>query len=446
MTSSIWQFDFSTLFDIIHNMKNILSTLIVTTTVILSGCATAKSTFTKDDFSGNKNRVILPESDAQYRRINIEYSAKKPFSISVKPTNNAFSGLSRVSFPASAANATFRDFKVEVPEYGDLTLVLHGAENCDIKKLTVEEISAEKYTAITTIPDPARKTNRRHLQIKANYLKAPKNPVILFGDSLTDNWRGARFDYMAKNFPIVNAGICGDKVEHLLWRILDMREMLTTNQPSVATFFIGTNNFSYQFNPADIALGVKNLLTTFSSFCPDSKIIVFAIPPRGFVTRPDALPFPKVTNPLIENAVNELNKTRDNDIAYFDFGNLLTTDNLMRKEYYENDKLHFSDKGYAEVITPFISGAIRLAASRNLPDDYFAKNAAWKRYLERRYENCKNNIALEEMLACEAHLKSLAPHWLKVFEKVASDSGYIPEMPHEYIRQSKEEGLPEELN
>jgi hypothetical protein len=40
----------------------------------------------------------------------------------------------------------------------------------------------------------------------------------------------------------------------------------------------------------------------------------------------------------------------------------------------------------------------------------------------------------------------LAHHWLKVFEKVASDSGYIPEMPHEYIRQSKEEGLPEELN
>lgn len=429
-------------------MKKIILSSTLMFAALFTGCATAKSSFSQNDFTSNKNRVILPKSDAQYRRVNIEYSAKKPFSISIKPTNNAFSGLARVSFPASATTTTaIRDFKVEIPEYGDLTLVLHGADNCEIKKLTIEEISTDQYTPITTIPDPARKTNGRHLQIKANYLKAPKNPIILFGDSLTDNWRGnKRFEYMAKNFPIVNAGICGDKVEHLLWRILDMREMLATNQPSVATFFIGTNNFSYQFNPTDIALGVKNLLTTLSSICPNTKIIVFAIPPRGFVTRPDALPFPKITNPLIENAINELNKANKSEIAYFDFGDLLTSNNLMRKEFYENDKLHFSDKGYAEVITPFISGAIRLVTSKNLPKGYFAKNAAWKKYLEKRYENCKNNLALEEMLACETHLKSLAPHWLKVFEKVASDAEYIPEMPHEYTRQSKGEGLPKELN
>lgn len=429
-------------------MKNITLSLTIIVSAFFAGCAsigqTSTAFYTKKDFVANKNRVVLPKSDAQYRRINIEYSAKKPFSISIKPTNNAFSGLSRVSFPASATNTiTSRDFKVEVPEYGDLTLVLHGADNCDINKLTIEEISADQYTPITTIPDPTRKTNRRHLQIKANYLKAPKNPVILFGDSLTDNWRGARFEYMAKNFPVVNAGICGDKVEHLLWRILDMREMLATNQPSVATFFIGTNNFSDRFNPTDIALGVKNLLTTLSSICPNTKIIVFAIPPRGFVTRPDALPFPKITNPLIENAINELNKANKSEIAYFDFGDLLTSNNLMRKEFYEYDKLHFSEKGYAEVITPFISGAIRLVTSKNLPKDYFAKNAAWKKYLEKRYENCKNNIALEEMLASETHLKALAPHWMNVFKKIAENSTYIPEMPHEYLRQSREEGLPE---
>ena len=429
-------------------MKNIILSLTIVASAFFAGCVsigqTSTSFFTKKDFIANKNQVVLPKSDAQYRRITIEYSAKKPFSISIKPTNNAFSGLSRVSFPASAATTTaIRDFKIEIPEYGDLTLVLHGADNCDINKLSVEVIDENQYTPITTIPDPARKTNRRHLQIKANYLKAPKNPVILFGDSLTDNWRGARFEYMAKNFPVVNAGICGDKVEHLLWRILDMREMLATNQPSVATFFIGTNNFSYQFNPSDIALGIKNLLMTFNSICPNTKIIVFAIPPRGFVTRPDELPFPKVTNPLIEKEIKKLNKSKIGEIAYFDFGNLLTNGNLMRNEYYENDKLHFIDKGYAEVITPFISGAIRLVTSKNLPKDYLAKNAAWKEYLEKRYENCKNNLALEEMLASETHLKALVPHWMNVFKKIAEDPTYIPEMPHEYLRQSRQEGLPE---
>lgn len=429
-------------------MKNITLSLTIIASAFFAGCAsigqTSTSYYTKKDFVANKNRVVLPKSDAQYRRIIIEYTAKKAFSISVKPTNNAFSGLSSVSFPAtSTLSKTSRDFKIEVPEYGELTLVLHGADNCDIKHLTVENISEDQYIATITIPNALRKDNKRHHQIKKNYQKASKNPVILFGDSLTDNWRGGLFEYMSKNFSAVNAGICGDRIEHLLWRILDMRELLATNQPSVATFCIGTNNLNYNCKPSDIALGVRNLLTTFNSICPDTKIIVFAIPPRGFVTRPDAMPFTKITNPLIENEVNKLNKANTGEIWYFDFGELLTDGNLMRKEFYAHDKLHFSNKGYLEVLTPFISGAIRLVTSKNLPKDYLTQNAAWKQYLEKRYENRKNNLALEEMLACETHLKSLTPHWMKVFERVATDSKYVPEMPHEYLRQSREEGLPE---
>lgn len=70
---------------------------------------------------------------------------------------------------------------------------------------------------------------------------------------------------------------------------------------------------------------------------------------------------------------------------------------------------------------------------------------AWERYLKKRYTTCKNNLALEEMLACETHLKSLAPHWMNVFKKISEDDKYIPEMPAEYLRQARQEGLPEFL-
>ena len=157
------------------------------------------------------------------------------------------------------------------------------------------------------------------------------------------------------------------------------------------------------------------------------------------------LPFTEVTNPLIENAIDELKASGIRDIYYFDFGDLLAENRMMKKDLYENDKLHFSDKGYAEVLTPFISGAIRLVTSKNLPDGYFSKMTAWERYLKNRYTTCKNNLALEEMLACEIHLKSLTPHWMNVFKKISEDDKYVPEMPAEYLRQASQEGLPEYL-
>lgn len=415
----------------------------------LTGCTThrhtAKILFTEKDFAEKGARVTLPEGPATYR-ITAEYSAKKSFSFTAKPVNNAFPGLSRKTFPASKqVRKVSHDFKVDSSSYGDMLLILSGGENCDIKKMTVETLPPEQYIPATAIPNPLRKDNGRHLQIKNDYKKSSQNPIILFGDSLTDNWRGRRFDEMKKNFPVINGGICGDRIEHLLWRIEDMREMLATNQPSVATFLVGTNNFNLEHDPEDIEFGVKNLITTLRSICPETKIIVFGVPPRGFPTRTDALPFPGIVNPLIENAVDELSSSGMSGLYYFDFSDLLVDGTAIRQEYYERDKLHFSDKGYAEVLTPFISGTIRLCSSNGTHDDFIKKMTAWRKYLEYRYESRKKNFAVEEMLACNVHLKDITKQWMSVFEKLATDPSYKPEMPHEFLRQSRSEGLPAEL-
>ena len=116
---------------------------------------------------------------------------------------------------------------------------------------------------------------------------------------------------------------------------------------------------------------------------------------------------------------------------------------MILKDYYMGDALHFSDKGYAEVVTPFVAGAIRLVTARNLPPGYMADMLAWERYLSARLGDTQWHFALEELLACEAHLDAIPAHWMKVFAKLEADPDYTPEMPDEYLRQKREEGLPD---
>ena len=132
-------------------------------------------------------------------------------------------------------------------------------------------------------------------------------------------------------------------------------------------------------------------------------------------------------------------------IPFFNFSDLLLdpdTD-LMIGGMYENDMLHFSDRGYAEVVTPFISGAIRLANAKNRPARYFEVMAAWEEYLRDRLETTTKNHALEEMLACRIHLADLNRYYLDVFKTLEKDPGAAVTYPAELLRQQKAEGLPE---
>ena len=137
----------------------------------------------------------------------------------------------------------------------------------------------------------------------------------------------------------------------------------------------------------------------------------------------------------------------DKGIYFFDFSPLLLDADgvLIRPEYYENDALHFSVKGYAEVVTPFVSGAIRLVTAKNLPPGYIARMCDWAMYLNERFNYADYHFALEEQLAFETHRAALPAHWMKVFAKLAADPGYTPEMPDEYLRMEREEGLPDSL-
>ena len=409
--------------------------------------------FTEKELREAGGRFALPDTGRPYR-VTIEYVAEKPLTLAIKPRNNAFMGLWRHTLPAtSEPRKETCDFNVmaSLPKM----FQVEGGGNHEIRSLTAEAILACEYRPSTTIPNSRRKGSGRHAQIKKAYAAAPPHPVVLFGDSLTDNWRGARFTYMATNFPAVNAGICGDRIEDVLWRVEDMKDLLTNNPPSVATFLIGTNNFGFESDPVDILLGIQELIALIRSVCPETKIILFAIPPRGFIGRKAALPFPALANeylmsvarnhPHMMSVLWDRWRHDDENVFFLDFSELLLDGEAIRPEYYERDKLHFSDRGYAEVVTPFVAGAIRLVTARNLPHDYMRRMALWEWYLRDRRDTTEWNFALEEMLACEAHIAALPRHWMKVFSKLEADPDYTPEMPDEYLRQEREEGLPDSV-
>ena len=404
-----------------------------------------KVLFTEKDLRNGGGIVLTPQDFYDPCRVTIEYVAEKPLTLIIKPRNNAFMGLWRHTLPAaSEPRKETCDFSVHCGP-SETEFRVDGGGVHEIRSLTAVKIPRSEYRPSTTIPNARRKGSPRHAQIKKTYAAAPPHPVILFGDSLTDNWRGARFAYMATNFPVVNAGICGDRIEDLLWRVEDMRELLTNNPPSVATIMIGTNNFGFESDPFAIRHGVRKLVTDLRAICPETKIILFAIPPRGFIGRKEALPFPSITNPQLLSIAWTCWWKKDDSIFFFDFSELLLDGKAIRLAYFASDRLHFSDKGYAEVVTPFVAGAIRLATAKNLPHDYMWRMARWEDYLRERRFATEWNFALEEMLACETHLAALPAHWMKVFSKLEADPDYTPEMPDEYLRQEREEGLPDSV-
>lgn len=415
--------------------------------LLIAGCVSAVD-FTEKDLKANKFSLTIPvfqdPNSALPIMCRITYTAEKPVELIFKPAGSAFRyRTKRLPAAKEAKEITFS--MMFFPQLGIETIVDVKSKGAfDIQKFLLSdewEGSDEQHLSILK-PDPARKNNNRHKSIKKDYSNAGKNPVMLFGDSLTDNWRGKRFERMKEIFGangIVNGGICGDRIEHLLWRVEDMAELLKANPPSVAVFFIGTNNGG---NIArEICTGMNNLICTFREYCPQTKIVVLGLAPRGMGYNNRGVPYIDFVNHYYRTLANW------KDVYYYEFSDDLMNpiDRSLKMEYYEKDALHFSDKGYAEVLTPHIAGVVKLLLSPKTPSDFFLKMALWNDYLVVRHLAAMKNQNLEELLCCEIHLNSLASFWRKTMESILKDPSFVPTMPEEYLRQEKEEGFPPPL-
>ena len=113
--------------------------------------------------------------------------------------------------------------------------------------------------------------------------------LVLIGDSITQGWAGparqvggggatARERLLDPLGPVLNAGISGDRTQHVLWR-LD-HGMLDGCKPETILLMIGTNNLPDD-SAQDIAAGITCVLDRLDARAGSSRIVLVSVPPRG---------------------------------------------------------------------------------------------------------------------------------------------------------------------
>lgn len=177
----------------------------------------------------------------------------------------------------------------------------------------------------------------RHEAITKN-AKLGNIDLMFLGDSITQGWSNNEIwkkHYGARK--ALNAGIGGDRTQHVLWR-LDHGN-LDNIQPKLVVLMIGTNN-SGANSPEQIAEGVKAVVAKLREKRPEAKILLLAIFPRGA----DSQDAKRRTN---EKANAIFAKVADGKHVHFlDIGpKFLREDGTLDKAIMP-DLLHLSKEGY----------------------------------------------------------------------------------------------------
>jgi lysophospholipase L1-like esterase len=167
--------------------------------------------------------------------------------------------------------------------------------------------------------------------------------LIFMGDSITQGWGGPGKAVWEREFAAykpINFGIGGDRTEHLLWRIRNAPG-LAKIKPQAVALMIGTNNTGHNLRaPEDTADGIRTIIGDLRKLWPDSRIILFAIFPRG-----ENPADPRRKN---NDAINKIIATFDDGkhVHYLDISSdFLDADGSLPKEIMP-DLLHLSPKGY----------------------------------------------------------------------------------------------------
>jgi lysophospholipase L1-like esterase len=172
--------------------------------------------------------------------------------------------------------------------------------------------------------------------------------VLFLGDSLTERfphdaplvWR----EHMATR-GVLNAGVSGDRTEHLLWRL--QHGNLAGPRPALAMVLIGTNDLASDGPPRSPELaaeGIRANLLYLRQALPDTPILLLGLLPRG------ASPASELRRKTV--AVNALiSRCADRHFVFFANigGALLDAQGRLTAEV-SPDRLHFSEIGYARLM------------------------------------------------------------------------------------------------
>ena len=194
----------------------------------------------------------------------------------------------------------------------------------------------------------------RHSDILAEQVKA--NPdVVMIGDSITHFWAGSptanhvngprSWKQTFAGAKVLNMGFGWDRTQNVLWRL--QHGELVGLHPKSIVLNIGTNNLvgdgtARTNTPEETVAGIQSIVWVLRNRCPESKIYVMAVFPRGFEKGND-----------LDDRIGKLNDllakklAGDVMVSILNIGpSLRQSDGSVSKEILF-DGTHPTDKGYA---------------------------------------------------------------------------------------------------
>jgi lysophospholipase L1-like esterase len=206
-------------------------------------------------------------------------------------------------------------------------------------------------------PREAKWAQHRFELINAEVRSVPHR-VLFLGDSLIERFQTPdapelwRKDMEPRG--VLNAGVSGDRTEHLLWRL--QHGNLVWPAPAGIVVLIGTNDLSYDRPPEIVAEGIRANLLYLRQKLPQARIGLLGLLPRD--------PSPEGRFRRGTLAVNRLIARCGGDaVVYADIGEVLLERDGQLSTAISPDHLHFSQAGYARLI-PKLDELIDIVAPR----------------------------------------------------------------------------------
>jgi len=241
---------------------------------------------------------------------------------------------------------------------GNATALVHVPKNTKGKKKKNKPKSTIEVP--TTIPKWKMRTaatHTNHLEELEQLTTEENNHVdtLLLGDSMFQRWKTTGEDIWTPPSSVFNAGIGGDRIENILWRLLanDLEEDGKSNRVGLMSklnvrqtiFFVGTNNMctdpitALQSFSDGIRLLIDIIRTTQSRL---ERIIVMALPSKANADWVEQA-----------NAFNrELKLLCEEDVS----GMLCYCDGLLGMETTDfEDDVHFNKSGYTKWLPMILS-------------------------------------------------------------------------------------------
>ncbi len=165
--------------------------------------------------------------------------------------------------------------------------------------------------------------------------------LVFFGDSITARWRNLfpeHFRATWQPYSALNLGIGGDKIQHVLWRVVN-GEFPAALQAKVVVLMIGTNNATDNNPDATKLGGIAAIITQIKAEHPSTQVLLLGILPRkGRIGDAQT----KRMNTGLATMHNPAE-----GIHFLDMRQAFTnSDDTMNKALFEADELHPNLEGY----------------------------------------------------------------------------------------------------